>query len=228
MDDAALPLPVPAPVSVLVLEPDPWRFRGIVAVLHEDAGLDVIGEENFAHILELDRTQQEIDPHVILVADRIIIDYGISVVPKLIDVFSSAEVLIHGEHDTVEVSTRVMAAGASGFFDLAAPPEFLREAVTAVAQGRMWAPVAAISALAQQMNDSSRPASGPEMPALAEGDLLMLRYLQQGWSNKEIAEQLHIAEVTVKARFEHLHRALDARTRQQLLTAALKLGLVVS
>ena len=59
-------------------------------------------------------------------------------------------------------------------------------------------------------------------------DLLVLRYLHEGLSNKEIAARLHVAEVTVKARLGRLYRRFGVNTRLQLLSAAIREGLVVS
>jgi DNA-binding NarL/FixJ family response regulator len=59
-------------------------------------------------------------------------------------------------------------------------------------------------------------------------DLLVLRFLHEGLSNKEIASKLHVAEVTVKARLGRLYRRFGVNTRLQLLSAAIREGLVVS
>ncbi|GAC1430250.1 MAG: hypothetical protein NVSMB68_02540 [Thermoanaerobaculia bacterium] len=127
-------------------------------------------------------------PRVTLVADRLVVEYGVSLVPRLIDVFPSAPVLVHGEHDTLEVSGRVIAVGASGFFDMSAPPDYLREAVTAVSEGRIWAPREAISALARRWSESGGAAPiVSEQAVLSDDDLLILRYLREGHSSREIA-----------------------------------------
>ena len=58
-------------------------------------------------------------------------------------------------------------------------------------------------------------------------DLLLLGYLHDGLSNKEIASRIHVAEVTVKARLGRLYRRFGVNTRLQLLSAAIREGLVV-
>ena len=63
---------------------------------------------------------------------------------------------------------------------------------------------------------------------LSGDELMMLRFLQEGLSNKEIGVRLGIAEVTVKARFGRLYRRFGVTSRLQLLSAAIKQGFLVS
>jgi DNA-binding NarL/FixJ family response regulator len=49
----------------------------------------------------------------------------------------------------------------------------------------------------------------------------VLDELMQGWSNKEIANNLGITEITVKSHLMHLFRKINARNR----TDAVRIGL---
>ena len=54
----------------------------------------------------------------------------------------------------------------------------------------------------------------------------VLQALGQGLSNKEIANQLHIAEKTVKVHMSHIFSKLDAYDRTQAVLIAHRLGLL--
>jgi NarL family two-component system response regulator LiaR len=54
----------------------------------------------------------------------------------------------------------------------------------------------------------------------------VLRLLAQGYSNKEIALSLHIAEDTVKTHVRHILTKLSVQSRTQATLAAMRLGLV--
>ena len=62
-------------------------------------------------------------------------------------------------------------------------------------------------------------------PQLAERDIEILRLLSQGASNQDIAEQLHIAEKTVRNRLTLIYRNLDLKNRTQAALYALHEGL---
>lgn len=215
-------------IPVLLLEPDAWRFRGIEATLEESQRFVIIGDRDFARILTLEKAPDDLSPRVAVVADRLIVEYGIAVVPRLIDTFANVAVLVHGEHYTLEAHGHVIAAGASGFFDLGGPPEYLCEAVEAVGEGRIWAPREAISALARRFSEPGGPeAVLADPPALSADDALILRYVHEGRPTRDIALRLQRPEIAVKARLEELYRIYRASTRRQLIAAAVKSGLVV-
>jgi DNA-binding NarL/FixJ family response regulator len=198
-------------------------------VLHESGQFNVIGEREFTRILTLERASRrdDMNPRASVVADRLIVEYGLSVVPHLIDVFPGSPVLVHGDHETTETCGQIIAAGASGYFDLSAPSEYLVEAVTTVSQGMMWAPRQAVALLAQRMERGDNLVTPIEPPVFSDDDLLILRYLHEGLSNREIGARLELAEWTVTARLDSLYRSFGVTTPLQLLSAATKTGLVV-
>ena len=212
-----------ARIPVLLLEPDAWRFRGMTTVLEESGQIRVIGEGDFARILTLEKRPDDLNPRVCLLAHRLIIEYGLAVIPHINDLFAGIAVLVHGEHDSLEVAAEVLASGAKGFFDLSAPIGYLPTAVKVVSQGKMWGPREAVAMMAQRVAERSsteeRPGDGR---SLSEDDLLLLRYLHDGLSNKEMASRLHVAEVTIKTRMGRLYRKFGVNTRVQLLAAALR------
>jgi len=221
----AQPEAVPARIAVLLLEPDPWRFRGMTVVLEDSGDVKGIGDRDFARIFTSDQPPEEMQPDVCVLAHRLVVEFGIGVIPHVKDVFGGIPVLVHGDHETVDTSAELLAVGASGFFPLDAPPGYLPRAVSIVMQGRMWGPREAVALMAQRVieREEQTGAKGD----FSGDDLMLLRYLHDGLSNKEIAMRLHIAEVTVKTRRGRLYRNFGVNTRLQLLSAAIKAGLVV-
>ncbi len=218
-----------ARIAVLLLEPDAWRFRGMSAVLEDSGDIAVVGDRDFSHILTTDQRPESLRPDVCLVAHRLIVQYGLGVIPHVKDLFSEASVLVHGDEESLQASAEILAVGASGFFHLEAPPGYLPRAVSVVAQGKMWGPREAVALMAQRVIERAEQVpKSVDVHEFSPEDLLVLRYLHEGLSNKEIAARLHVAEVTVKARLGRLYRRFGVNTRLQLLSAAIREGLVVS
>ncbi len=218
----------PARIAVLLLEPDPWRFRGIATVLEDSGEIVVIGERDFSRILTADHPPDDLAPAVCVVSHRLIVEYGLAIIPQLKDLFSGAPVLVYGDPDSLQVSAEILAVGASGYFHLAVPPGYFRRAVSVVAKGKMWGPREAVALMAQRVIErAERTGKRIESSEFSADDLMVLRYLHDGLSNKEIANRLHVAEVTVKARLSRLYRRFGVNTRLQLLSAAIREGLVV-
>ncbi len=210
-------------IAVLLLEPDPWRFRGISVFLEDAGDMRVIGERHYARILLADVAPADVRPDVAVVAQRLIVKYGLPVIGRVRELFRGVPLLIHGDEESVEASADIFAAGAAGYFNMGAPPGGLARAVHVVSRGKMWGPREAIALMAHRILGRGEPAKTD----IESADLLLLRHLHEGLSNKEIASRLNIAEVTVKVRLGRLYRKFGVNTRLQLLTTAIREGMVV-
>ncbi|WP_051294670.1 response regulator [Gemmobacter nectariphilus] len=100
-----------------------------------------------------------------------------------------------------------MQRGAKGYVPKTLPARALAEAMRQVASGRSYLPVDLYSGV---------PAPAPEgLSHLSPQELRVLRYLCQGLSNKEIAREMDIGEVTVKTHMRAICTKLGARNRTQ-------------
>lgn len=201
-------------------------------MLEESGQIEIIGERDFSRVLTMEEAPDGMAPRVSVVAHRLVIEYGLSVVAHLKAVFSNCSVLVHGDHESLHASAELMAVGAAGYFDTTDPPGYLPKAVLLVSQGKMWGPREAVALMAQRTIERAQRQPHPILDAAAAGgvdqeELLILRYLHDGLANKEIATRLGLAEVTVKARLGRLYKKFGVSTRLQLLSAALKQGLVI-
>ena len=103
-------------------------------------------------------------------------------------------------------------AGALGYLLKDAPEQALHDAVVATAAGRRTLAPAAADALAERM---SRPAE-----ALSAREIEILRALETGAGNRELAKMLFISEATVKTHLVHIFQKLGVGTRTAASTAA--------
>lgn len=216
-------------LSVLLLEPDKWRFRAIKGLLEESSGVVVVGDLDYAQYLMMEQPPEDLSVGVVLLSDLLVFEYGVSIVAHLRNMLAPAAVLVYGDHGGTRHFSSVMAAGASGFFDMSGPDEFLHEAVDVVAEGRIWAPKETLALLAQRIAEADDGASGDgeETIDIDDHQMLILRCLREGLSSKEIAARLQVAELTIKARLEFLYQYFQAKSPNELLSAVLKQGLVV-
>jgi DNA-binding NarL/FixJ family response regulator len=215
-------------VTALVLDHDPWRYRGIRSFLHDSGKVRVLAESDFARILTLESAPSDLRPDVILLSHRLIIDYGISLVPQLKDLFGSA-VLVYGDLANLDNTAQLLAAGVSGYFVLSTPPGYLLDAVLLVSEGKLWGPREAVAVMAQRVAERKAAEARPKVVnVLSENEMTVLRCLNDGLTNKEIATRLGVAEVTVKARLTKLYKRFGVTTRLQLLSTAIRKGLLDS
>ena len=122
---------------------------------------------------------------------------------------------------------RAVEAGAAGFVAKSSSAGSLVEAVRQILRGER---VFDDSADLRDEADASPPgASGPASAArpvaLTRRERDVLRQLVRGRSNKEIARDLDLQEVTIKLHLRSVFRKLDVRNRTEAVIAALARGL---
>jgi two-component system nitrate/nitrite response regulator NarL len=113
--------------------------------------------------------------------------------------------------------------GARGYCHLFAVPELLQDVATVVEQGGLWVGPELVDRIVAATRDllQRSPAAVASLPA-ADVSLLSARELEVaqavavGKSNREVAEQLFIAERTVKAHLGSVFEKLGVRDRLQL------------
>ena len=114
-----------------------------------------------------------------------------------------------------EVARRALRAGAAGFLPKTLAPRALIAAVTRILGGEIFAP--------RDFLDSDRDPEADVALTARERDVLT--GVSDGKSNKEIARDLDIQEVTVKLHLKTLSRKLGARNRTHAAMLGRDLGL---
>jgi two-component system nitrate/nitrite response regulator NarL len=120
---------------------------------------------------------------------------------------------------------RALAAGALGYVPKSASSETLLAAVQFVLQGNVYVPPLMLKDPLPSATDD-KTASAPEAAVrLTDRQLHVLRQLERGLSNKEIASALNLSEKTVKVHITSIFRALNVVNRTQAALMARKTGL---
>jgi DNA-binding NarL/FixJ family response regulator len=118
-----------------------------------------------------------------------------------------------------------LRAGAAGYLLKSMPPDHIRAAVHAAADGQLTLAPTLVERLAREYTTRRVPPS-PLLDRLTERETDVLRQIARGRSNLEIAEQLFVSEGTVKTHVAGLLHKLGLRDRTQAAVAAYELGLV--
>jgi two-component system nitrate/nitrite response regulator NarL len=87
-----------------------------------------------------------------------------------------------------------------------------------VARGENYLEARYLKPIFQKLDTSAQAGS----PQLSDREVLMIRLIFEGLSNKEIGERLSLSESAVKAALRVLFDKLGVRTRSQLVKVALE------
>jgi len=128
---------------------------------------------------------------------------------------TTACIMISGDEQD-GVASRAVAAGASGFIPKSFTADEMIAAIQQVLAGEVFVP------------PKSNLSAAPEPSGLTLRQLEVISMLGRGFSNKEIARALDVAERTVKAHVSAVFEALNVRNRTQAVLVAQRRGFLPS
>lgn len=202
------------PIRLMVVEDHAIVRQGVVALLERQPDFEIVAEAaDGQSALELHRQHR---PDVTLVDLRLPKLDGVEVIRALRRDSPSSRFLVLTTYDGEDDISRALQAGASGYLLKGVGRSTLADAIRLVHAGRRYIP--------QEIADRVLPRPAGE--ELTEREVEVLRRIAEGLSNKEIGEQLGIAENTVKGHVGNLLSKLGASDRTRALVLALKRGLV--
>lgn len=138
------------------------------------------------------------------------------------------KILMLTTFDADEYVFSALRAGASGFLLKDAAPEELVHAVRVVAAGNaLLSPQITRTLISDYVSQPAVPQRAGTVEALlTERELDVTRLVARGHSNVEIAEELFLAEQTVKTHVSRVLSKLALRDRVQIVVTAYESGLV--
>ena len=117
-------------------------------------------------------------------------------------------IVISGSATSSDVA-QVVEWGARGFLPKTLPSRVLASAIETVANGGTYLPAELLS----QMLQREEADEAAHLNRLSPREVEILGLLARGQSNKEIARELGLQEITVKVHLSSIYRKLDVRNR---------------
>tara|TARA_Y100000780_G_scaffold54868_1_gene47331 strand:- start:485 stop:1186 length:702 start_codon:yes stop_codon:yes gene_type:complete len=157
--------------------------------------------------------------------DLVLLDYtmpgmkGLQGLQTVLDINEGRPVGLISGTATRLIAEQALEMGAIGFLPKTLPAKSLVNAVRFMAAGETYAPVTF-------MSGKDNPEETDFEKSLSERERQVLRGLMNAQSNKEIARDLDLQEVTIKLHVKTLCRKLDAKNRTDAAIIARDAGFV--
>jgi DNA-binding NarL/FixJ family response regulator len=123
---------------------------------------------------------------------------------------------------------RAIRVGADGYLLKNTESKRVVEAIRAVARGESIIDPELASKVMNEFRRLSDIQEGVNVAGLTDRELALLQLVANGLSNKEIAEELGLAESTIKNRLSILFQKLDVKDRTQAAIYAMTHGLAAT
>jgi len=200
---------------VFVLDDHDVVRRGLIEMLAERAEFTVVGEARTA--AEALRRIPASQPDVAVLDVRLPDGSGIDVCRRIRSTHPEIRCLMLSSYDETEAMVAAVLAGAAGYVLKEVRQANLLESIRQVAAGRSLLDAKVVEQLGSQLRRTKAAVS------LTEREQVILGHITKGLTNRQIAEQMFIAEQTVANNVSGLLAKLGVRRRAQAAVLGMQL-----
>jgi two-component system NarL family response regulator len=206
-------------IRVAIVDDHPIVHDGVAAALTRtpDVRLVDAAESVEAAIAALPRS----NPDVILLDVRLHGADGLSSIATLLAARPAARIIVFSAYDLDEYVFGAMRSGAKGYVLKGTPGTELVAAIRRVHAGDSYVSPTLSARLVEQLQPRTRGSR-----TLTARELMVLRLVASGLSNRDIAAALSITERTVKFHVTAILNRLGADNRTQAVALAVRRGIL--
>jgi DNA-binding NarL/FixJ family response regulator len=215
------------PIRILLADDQALFREGLRILLTSQPDFEVVAEA--ANGEEALRQAAVFRPDVVLMDLRMPVLDGVAATRRLHELYPMMRVIALTTFDEDESIFEGLRAGAYGYLLKDVPSQKLFEAIYAANRGEyflMPSVTARVMAEFSRLPRSQPVQTPPNQSPLSEREKQILKMVALGASNKEIAEELVIAEGTVKNHLSNIFDKLEARDRMQAVLKSREMGII--
>jgi DNA-binding NarL/FixJ family response regulator len=213
--------PSPATVRVLIVDDHQMFAASLAQALQSESDLLVVGQG--ASVSEARDLMASTAPDVVLLDHRLPDGDGVGALADLHRIRPSAKIVVLTATTSDRLLVAAMEAGAAGFIAKTQRLDDVIGGVRAAAQGESVVSAKLLTRLLPRLHRQGGGAA-----ELTEREREILDLLARGLTNADIAQQLTISVHTVRNHVANLSAKLGAHSKLEVLSIAVREGLVDS
>ena len=207
-------------MRILLVDDHEVVRRGLKALLETEDDLKVVGEAG--NVTEAIRRTGFDSPEVVVMDVRLPDGSGIEACREILSTFPEVKVLILTSYADEEALMSAILAGASGYLLKRIDSKVLVDSVRRVGRGESLLDEEMVSKLFKRLR-GGKP-SDPLLGKLSEQEGKILDLMTAGKTNRQIAEDMFLAEKTVKNYVSNLLTKLGMSRRSEAAAYAARVG----
>ena len=199
--------------------------EGIRAILERHADVEVVGEASDGR--EAVRLAGQLKPDVVVMDVSMPLLNGAEATRQILRSCTGTSVLILTVHEREDIVAQLLSAGASGYIIKRAAANELVSAIQAVSRGGGYLdPMIAKTVISGYVRYLEVGNTQTAHSDLTEREREVLQLVAEGYTNREIADLLHLSIKTVQNHRTKIMRKLDLHDRGELIKYAIQRGII--
>lgn len=199
---------------------------GLRMLINAQPDMEVVGEAEDG--IEAAHVIQAVNPNVAILDVTMPRSGGLDAIKEIVARNRSTRILLLTMHEEPAYLRTALAAGAAGYVLKKSVDADLLSAIRAVYRGRTYVDSELAEVLVRDAFSKDDGNSSPTGSVLSDRELQVLKLVAEGFSSREIAEQIYISTKTVETYRARFAEKLGLKSRAQIVRYALNLGLLSS
>jgi two-component system response regulator NreC len=211
-------------IHLLLVDDHEIVRAGLRMLFMAEPDMEIVGEAGSAE--EALRAVREVKPDVVLMDVAMPGMSGIEATRRIKEADPDVAVLALTMHEDEQYFFEMLNAGASGYIPKRAAPDDLVSAIHVVSQGNVFLYPSLAKLLVKDFVRREEVGGDSVADILTPREREVLTYIAEGYTNREIAEELVISHKTVDRHRENIMRKLNLHSRVELVKYAIEKGFI--
>jgi two-component system response regulator NreC len=211
-------------IQLLLIDDHQIVRAGLRMLFAAEKDMEIVGELDSAE--NAVETVQELEPDVVLMDVAMPGVSGIEATRRIKEAVPDVHILALTMHEDEQYFFEMLNAGASGYIPKRAAPDDLVSAIRVVNQGNVFLYPSMAKLLVHDFLERSEATLDSVDDILTPREREVLTYIAEGYTNREIGEELVISHKTVDRHRENIMKKLNMHNRVELVKYAIEKGLI--
>jgi two-component system response regulator NreC len=215
-----------AKIRLVVADDHAILRSGLRMLINAQPDMEVVGEAEDG--IEAAHVIQAVNPNVAILDVTMPRSGGLDAIKEIVARNRSTRILLLTMHEEPAYLRTALAAGAAGYVLKKSVDADLLSAIRAVHKGRTYVDSELAEILVRDAFSKDEGTGSAAGSVLSDRELQVLKLVAEGFSSREIAEQIYISTKTVETYRARFAEKLGLKSRAQIVRYALNLGLLSS